>query len=610
MKKNGFTIIESLIAVSLAAILGTTIISYQISTTEETKEKLFSQEMNSLINGIDQRISVDGYDFNLWSKSEWDNTTLNNLTNKQLQAINSSCGNGEWNPKNNEKDLKLVNCGLMEKLIYPLDINVKINKDAQGFIDKTVIDYNFKTNNDFKKYFPNFRKSFLYAKSKSNGAKTGTVFYQYIDKDTNNQLSVLECAAKETKCLFRTTLNRQGGGEYLKVDGSNSMIGSKIKFITAKGNDPLKCIRWDKNASSVWTKKTDEECGIGFYGDTPVIVETITKEATFENIKLNQLCNTYSWNGSNVVASANKTPCGMSENGGTLIQLIPNIHSSNGYFDKIYSNNAYLDVLNLDDLIANSINTKYLTVQKETKFNGDNVIFNNNNTEINSNVLTVNANSTTFTKNTKTKGNITGLGELTIEGFSSLQDTRLKYAHVTNNLEVDKSVIIKGVSKEGDDCSRLGEVRTDSKGALLTCIDNKFTISGGSTVPVGTVVIWSSYNIPEDWIEMNGQSTYSYPKLRAIVGNNVADLRGVFVRGLDRGRGIDRNRGLGSYQEQEIQSHSHNYYTIGGASISNGRSDPWSKSPSDNSGSRRTDSFGGNETRPKNVALIYIIKAK
>jgi hypothetical protein len=57
----------------------------------------------------------------------------------------------------------------------------------------------------------------------------------------------------------------------------------------------------------------------------------------------------------------------------------------------------------------------------------------------------------------------------------------------------------------------------------------------GGGVPVGAVVAWPVALNPTDaefWLECNGQSTAGYPELTAVVGANVPDLRGKFIRGL------------------------------------------------------------------------------
>ena len=53
-------------------------------------------------------------------------------------------------------------------------------------------------------------------------------------------------------------------------------------------------------------------------------------------------------------------------------------------------------------------------------------------------------------------------------------------------------------------------------------------------VPIGTILAWPSHTLPADggvWLLCNGQSTAGYPQLSAIVGSNVPDYRGVFLRG-------------------------------------------------------------------------------
>ena len=60
--------------------------------------------------------------------------------------------------------------------------------------------------------------------------------------------------------------------------------------------------------------------------------------------------------------------------------------------------------------------------------------------------------------------------------------------------------------------------------------------SVGASIPVGTVITWPSNSWPSDrdnWLECNGQSISSavYPELTALVGSQVPDYRGLFLRG-------------------------------------------------------------------------------
>lgn len=81
---------------------------------------------------------------------------------------------------------------------------------------------------------------------------------------------------------------------------------------------------------------------------------------------------------------------------------------------------------------------------------------------------------------------------------------------------------------------------------------------------------------------------------------NIADLRAEFIRGLDDGRGVDVNRWCGSWQADEFKAHQH-----GGVAWCGSDSDRGDRSSTfsiDSFGV--TDWAGGNETRPRNVAML------
>lgn len=126
-------------------------------------------------------------------------------------------------------------------------------------------------------------------------------------------------------------------------------------------------------------------------------------------------------------------------------------------------------------------------------------------------------------------------------------------------------------------------------------------------LPIGSVQLWYGNKIPEGWLEMNGQTTGKYPGLSRIFGVRLPDLRGEFVRGWDHGRGVDANRAMKSTQPEQLKSHSHTIPTEpdgtgGGGAVRTGPHAP--------SSTYNTNSAGGVETRPRNVALTYIVKAE
>jgi microcystin-dependent protein len=118
--------------------------------------------------------------------------------------------------------------------------------------------------------------------------------------------------------------------------------------------------------------------------------------------------------------------------------------------------------------------------------------------------------------------------------------------------------------------------------------------------------MWGTSTPPAGWLECNGQSTAGYPNLTALFGTNLPDLRGEFVRGWSNNRTtVDYPRDILSAQAQEIQAHTHSYTapTIIQDAV---RGDASGRDP--RTAAATTGSTGGAETRPRNVALMFIIK--
>ena len=133
---------------------------------------------------------------------------------------------------------------------------------------------------------------------------------------------------------------------------------------------------------------------------------------------------------------------------------------------------------------------------------------------------------------------------------------------------------------------------------------------GGGLSPTGAVIMFAGSTPPTGWLECDGQAAPS--ALAAVLGTaNVPDLRGEFVRGWDNARGIDAGRNLLSTQDDDFKEHQHSTNAtsrIGQTGASNFPAG-WSRQDTATSGATfDTNLVGGDETRPRNVALMYIIK--
>jgi len=163
----------------------------------------------------------------------------------------------------------------------------------------------------------------------------------------------------------------------------------------------------------------------------------------------------------------------------------------------------------------------------------------------------------------------------------------------------------------------------------------------GAAGPIGHVAAYAGNVVPLGYLECNGAavSRTTYVDLFGVCGIlygagdgtttfNLPDLRGYFVRGWDDSAGVDVGRVLGSYQADLVgpitdpgHTHTdagHTHSDTGANSTFGGTSGPdsmqsWSGTHNTASGvadiqSSVTGITGGTETRPKNVAMMYIIK--
>ncbi len=148
-------------------------------------------------------------------------------------------------------------------------------------------------------------------------------------------------------------------------------------------------------------------------------------------------------------------------------------------------------------------------------------------------------------------------------------------------------------------------------------------------INTGTVQAFAQATCPSGWLAANGsnvsRTTYSvlFAAISTIYGTGdgsttftLPDYRGYFLRGWANGSTIDPDKAsrtdrgdgttgdnVGTKQADELESHRHQEQRGGGAGEGMERATAQS-----NFSSVYTNYFGGNETRPTNINVLYCIK--
>ncbi|ELR8816778.1 tail fiber protein [Escherichia coli] len=169
-----------------------------------------------------------------------------------------------------------------------------------------------------------------------------------------------------------------------------------------------------------------------------------------------------------------------------------------------------------------------------------------------------------------------------------------------------------------------GDIKSD--GTVKTALEN-LGLGEGSALPVGVPVPWPSATPPTGWIKCNGApfSAEEYPELAKVYpALKLPDLRGEFIRGWDDGRGVDSGRVVLTGQSQSVQQHTHDLAMA--YSSDTAYRDMLGDTPDSDmipikyminattfNGSGwvylKANGSTGAETRPRNLAFNYIVRA-
>ena len=224
--------------------------------------------------------------------------------------------------------------------------------------------------------------------------------------------------------------------------------------------------------------------------------------------------------------------------------------------------------------------------------------------------------------------------------FRDTSNSNFVAVRAPNNAAADVTLTLP--SSDGSDGDAL---TTDGSGNLSF-------VSLAAAVPTGSVHQMATTTAPAGYLKCNGAaiSRTTYADLFAIIGTtwgagdgsttfNVPDLRGEFVRGWDDGKGTDNGRTFASSQSDANKQHSHtatstvndsgHNHGFKGFRLEDGKNRSQLATADDDRRSDRnttndTDAVqnattgitvsttisnaGGSEARPRNIALMYVIK--
>ncbi|MFM5802329.1 tail fiber protein [Aeromonas veronii] len=211
-------------------------------------------------------------------------------------------------------------------------------------------------------------------------------------------------------------------------------------------------------------------------------------------------------------------------------------------------------------------------------------------------------------------GDVTGQANFDGSGNISITAT-YKNSGVTAGTYRSVTVDAKGNITAGTNPTTLGDY-----GITDAATKSELT---SSEYPVGAPIPWPLAAPPSGYLMCMGQSfnKATYPKLAVAYPSGVLpDLRGEFIRGWDNSRGVDISRSLLSYQSDEVKEHKHyipSKYAGGSGTSSLSSLQAGYETSLDTNYSYGTTGVenldgspaGGGETRVRNVAFNYIVRA-
>lgn len=496
--KKGFTLIETMVAISLGSVVVLGGIEVAGNAFDENIESQVSNELSAIMEGMDRRLNNDNFEIADWNQYASSSYKFNNrqqvstfLSTALIATNASNCGlPAGWVPEKEDaveeayKDnYKLVPCKLWEHSIgFNLNAATEIIHDGT-FVESFNLDLFFDTKEDFgDSGYLHLKNIYRQSKNNNSSVRTGIHDFLFINRTTNAEVTASECINIEENCALRAVYTGSDfTEEYLYTNGTNNMIDSKLKFQEGI-NDPYidTCHRYEM-VGGVWDKIPNVACGIGIGKKDPSdstqgnidYVELNTHSITTEKVFLDKECTFVDSTSSTV-----KMPCGIynDKTDGKVYAV----------YDEVYATTAMIGVINATTVHSNDAfvqNT--LDVNGTTTLKGDVTVDGkatfNAVTEINGALSDVNllVNTSASLKDVSIDGILDVEGKATFEKDLTVGGNLA----VTNQLLAENAKITNRISTPdlGQNCSSFGNgsivyFDAGTYSDLAVCSNNKWKL--------------------------------------------------------------------------------------------------------------------------------------
>ncbi len=496
-KSKGFTLIESLVVMTIAAVSATAFFNYMSDRAEKERVDILATDIGSVINGFDKRVTNDKFllsDWNQFSGSSYEfgnRTQVSDFLSKALIAKDApGCGKIDgWEPKKDDpvdeayKDkFRFIDCSLWNsKISFDLESQAEIKNDGT-YVTGFQIDFFFSNNADFEDNFLSFNKVLSKIKADDSRNTSGIHHYEFVDITNDAALSSKECIDKLTDCAIRASFTGSSNAqESLQVNGNNNMIGSKVKFQEDIGDTAMNTCHRYTESGGVWSRVDNVYCGIGFGYSNPAditsakldYVEVAATSITTNKIFLDKMCDFRDSGG-----TLKSVPCGVYHDEGANKVIAS--------YDEVYATDALVNVLEAQDLKTIDATVRNtLTVDGQTDLFGDLTVDGlatfNDLVEIKGNATDTNliVETSASLKDTDVDGNLTVDGKATVSGDVNIAGSlNIGNKLTTQRLKLNQSIT---ASDLGDSCSTYGNgtmvyFSAGTYSDMAVCANNKWKL--------------------------------------------------------------------------------------------------------------------------------------